>query len=100
SARAAASPTSGAKPTEAPKAASRKLSFKQKFALENLPTKMAEVSAAISKLEDKLADPKFYDKDPKGFAQTIAMIDKERAALAAMEEEWLELEMLREELEG
>jgi ATP-binding cassette subfamily F protein uup len=85
---------------EAPKAASKKLSFKQKFALENLPTKMEAVTAAISRLEDKLADPKFYERDPKGFAQTIAMIDKERADLAAMEEEWLELEMLREELEG
>ncbi len=84
----------------APKQAARKLSFKQKFALESLPGKMAGVSASISTLEDKLADPKFYERDPRGFAQTIAMIDKERAALAAMEEEWLELEMLREELEG
>lgn len=92
--------TAEQKPAEAPKAVTKKLSFKQKFALDNLPTKMAEITAAISKLEDRLADPKFYEKDPKGFAQTIAMIDKERASLASMEEEWLELEMLREELEG
>jgi len=85
---------------EPPKQATKKLSFKQKFALENLPGRMEAVTGAISSLEDKLADPKFYDRDPKGFAQTIAMIDKERAALAAMEEEWLELEMLREELEN
>ena len=82
------------------KAATRKLSFKQKFALENLPKRIEAVTASISVLEDKLADPKFYERDPKGFAQTIAMIDKERATLASMEEEWLELEMLREELEG
>jgi ATP-binding cassette subfamily F protein uup len=86
--------------SEGPKAASKKLSFKQKFALESLPGKMEAVSTAISRLEDKLSDPVFYDRDPKGFAQTIAMLDKERASLAAMEEEWLELEMLREELEG
>ncbi|RFC67737.1 MULTISPECIES: ABC-F family ATP-binding cassette domain-containing protein [Mesorhizobium] len=85
---------------EAPKAASKKLSFKQKFVLDNLPGKMEALSAAISTLEDKMADPAFYERDPKGFAQTIAMLDKERASLAAMEEEWLELEMLREELEG
>ncbi len=83
-----------------PKAASSKLSFKQKFALENLPGKMDAIGKAISALEDKLADPKFYDRDPRGFAQTIAMLDKERATLASHEEEWLELEMLREELEG
>ncbi|MBX3597896.1 MAG: ABC-F family ATP-binding cassette domain-containing protein [Rhizobiaceae bacterium] len=85
---------------EQPKQAARKLSFKQKFALESLPGKMEALSTAISTLEDKLADPAFYDRDPKGFAQTIAMLDKERASLAAMEEEWLELEMLREELES
>jgi len=86
--------------SDSAKAASRKLSYKQKFALESLPKKMEAVSAAISALEDKLADPKFYERDPKGFAQSIAMLDKERANLATMEEEWLELEMLREELEG
>jgi ATP-binding cassette subfamily F protein uup len=78
----------------------RKLSFKQKFALENLPGKMAAVSASISALENNIADPAFYERDPKGFQKTIAALDKERATLAAMEEEWLELEMLREELEG
>jgi len=99
--RAAPSPATAPKPgPEASRAASKKLSFKQKFALESLPEKMEAVTGSISRLEDKLADPKFYERDPKGFSQTIAMIDKERAALAAMEEEWLELEMLREELEG
>jgi ABC transport system ATP-binding/permease protein len=78
----------------------KKLSFKQKFALENLPTKMAAVSASISALENNIADPAFYERDPKGFQKTIAALDKERATLTAMEEEWLELEMLREAMEG
>lgn len=83
-----------------PKAPSSKLSYKQKFALESLPGKMEAVSAAISALENQLADPAFYEKNPASFAKTIAALDKERQSLAAMEEEWLELEMLREELEG
>jgi ATP-binding cassette subfamily F protein uup len=83
----------------APKAA-KKLSFKQKFALENLPTKMAAVSASISSLENQLADPAFYERNPASFAKTIAALDKERQTLATLEEQWLELEMLREELEG
>ncbi|RUM98400.1 ABC transporter ATP-binding protein [Pseudaminobacter arsenicus] len=82
------------------KGPSKKLSFKQKFALDNLPGKMAAVSAAISDLENNIADPAFYERDPKGFQKTIAALDKERETLAALEEEWLELEMLREELEG
>ena len=51
-------------------------------------------------LKDAIADPAYYERDPGGFQKTIAALDKERAALAALEEEWLELEMLREELEG
>lgn len=85
---------------EAPKEPARKLSFKQKFALENLPKKIEAVTASIARLENNIADPAFYERDPVGFQKTIAALDKERAALAALEEEWLELEMLREELEG
>ncbi|KRA00373.1 elongation factor 3 [Mesorhizobium sp. Root157] len=83
-----------------PKVPAKKLSFKQKFALENLPSKMAAVSASIAALENNIADPAFYERDPKGFQKIIAALDKERVTLAALEEEWLELEMLREELEG
>ncbi len=80
------------------KAAAPKLSFKQKFALETLPKTIAAVTAAISTLEDRIADPAFYGKDPASFQKTIAMLDKERATLSRMETEWLELEMLREEM--
>ena len=46
------------------KAAAKKLSFKQKFALEILPKKIAAVSASISRLENNIADPAFYERDP------------------------------------
>ncbi|MBS3647750.1 ABC-F family ATP-binding cassette domain-containing protein [Pseudaminobacter sp. 19-2017] len=84
----------------AQKSPSQKLSFKQKFALENLPKKIETVSASISALEDRIADPSFYERDPGSFQKTIAALDKERETLKALEDEWLELEMLREELEG
>ena len=35
-----------------------------------------------------------------GFGKTATALEKERFDLVAMEEEWLELEMLREEIEG
>lgn len=85
---------------EASKEPAKKLSFKQKFALENLPKKIDAVTASIARLENNIADPAFYERDPVGFQKTIAALDKERSDLAALEEEWLELEMLREELEG
>jgi ATP-binding cassette subfamily F protein uup len=95
----AAPPAARAEPV-APKAPAKKLSYKQQFALESLPKKIEAVGAAISRLEDSIADPAYYERDPTGFQKTIAALDKERVTLAALEEEWLELEMLREELEG
>jgi ATP-binding cassette subfamily F protein uup len=84
----------------APKGPAKKLSFKQKFALDSLPKKIEAVTASISRLENNIADPSFYERDPVSFQKTIAALDKERTTLAALEEEWLELEMLREEMEG
>jgi len=84
----------------APKGPAKKLSFKQKFALDSLPKKIESVTASISRLENNIADPSFYERDPASFQKTIAALDKERTTLAALEEEWLELEMLREEMEG
>jgi ATP-binding cassette subfamily F protein uup len=91
----AAAPTS-----EAPKAAKGKLSYKQKFALENLPKEIAKTEAEAAKREEKMADPNLFTKDPNAFAKLAQELEKMRADLARMEEEWLELEMLREELEG
>ena len=86
-------------PARAQKEPAKKLSFKQQFALENLPKKIEAVTASIARLEDAIADPAYYERDASGFQKTIAALDKERVTLAALEEEWLELEMLREELE-
>ncbi|WP_077968340.1 ABC-F family ATP-binding cassette domain-containing protein [Ensifer adhaerens] len=85
---------------EAPKAAKGKLSYKQKFALENLPKEIAKAEAEAAKREEKMADPDLFTKDPNAFAKLAKELEKLRADLARMEEEWLELEMLREELEG
>ncbi len=77
-----------------------KLSFKQKFALENLPKEMEKLEAEIARLEEKMADPTFFQRDPEGFNTAAGKLEGLRADLAAKEEEWLELEVLREELEG
>lgn len=84
---------------EAPKAKG-KLSYKQKFALENLPKEIAKAEAEAAKREERMADPNLFAKDPNTFAKLAQELEKLRGDLARMEEEWLELEMLREELEG
>ncbi|WP_421927025.1 ABC-F family ATP-binding cassette domain-containing protein [Neoaquamicrobium sediminum] len=82
------------------RASVRKLSYKQKFALENLPRQIAETEGKVAALEDKMSDPAFYTKDPDGFSKVAGQLESLRVSLAGMEEEWLELEMLREEIEG
>ncbi|TCL93056.1 ATP-binding cassette subfamily F protein uup [Rhizobium sp. PP-WC-2G-219] len=93
-----AASTSGAGGTG--KAAKGKLSFKQKFALENLPKEMEKAQGEIAKREAEMADPKLFTKNPSRFAALAAELEKLRASVETMEGEWLELEMLREELEG
>ncbi|MCV0394199.1 MAG: ABC-F family ATP-binding cassette domain-containing protein [Rhizobiaceae bacterium] len=81
-------------------ASPRKLSYKQKFALETLPGRIADTEKTIAELEAVMADPDLYARDPSRFASAAGKLDRLRSDLAAMEEEWLELEMLREEVEG
>ena len=82
-----------AAPAAVPKA---KLSYKHKFRLEQLPAEMEGLGADIAKLEARLADADFFQKDPDGFNLVIKDLDKLRSKLESCEEEWLELEMLRE----
>ncbi|UGY09856.1 ABC-F family ATP-binding cassette domain-containing protein [Phyllobacterium pellucidum] len=78
----------------------RKLSYKQKFALETLPAKIETLHAEIAALEKKLADPDLFARNAGLFNKTVDDIAKKRHSLEAHEHEWLELEMLREEIEG
>ncbi|MDF2997414.1 MAG: transporter related protein [Xanthobacteraceae bacterium] len=87
-----------AMPAPAKATGKRKLSFKEKHALEQLPKRIAALEADIEKLAAKMQAPDFYTKDPAGFEKTSAALEKAHANLTAAEEEWLELEMLREEL--
>jgi ATP-binding cassette subfamily F protein uup len=80
--------------------AQRKLSFKEKHALETLPATMKKLESEIATLESKLADPNLFTRDPKAFEQAASRLTAARSDLAKAEEQWLELEMKREALEG
>jgi ATP-binding cassette subfamily F protein uup len=77
-----------------------KLSFKQTYALENIPKEIAKAEAEITARELKMADPKLFSKDPAAFNALAKEVEKLRAKVTKMEEEWLELEMLREQMGG
>ncbi len=91
---------SSASPSQEPVKAKGKLSFKQKFALENLPKEMEKAQEEIAKREQRMADPQLFAKDQATFNKLAQEMEKLREKLETMEEEWLELEMLREELES
>jgi ATP-binding cassette subfamily F protein uup len=82
------------------RAAKRRLSFKDKHALENLPKTIAALQAEAAALHARLDDPKFYARDRAAFEEVTAALGELQRKIAAAEEQWLELEMLREELGG
>jgi ATP-binding cassette subfamily F protein uup len=92
-------PAAETRAAEAKKPAA-KLSFKDQHRLKEIDALMPKLHAEISKHEQTLADPGLYARDPKAFERTMAALDKARATLAAVEEEWLEIEARREALEA
>ncbi len=96
-------PAAAVKPKTAAKGKqnnSRKLSFKDKHALEILPGRMEALQAEIRQLEGVLADPAFYGRDPSAFDAASARLTAVNDELAGAEEDWLILELRREELDG
>ncbi len=86
----------------APVAASarRRLSFKDKHALETLPAHIDQLTDELAGLDDLLADPGLFARDEKAFHAASRRHTAASAEKADAETKWLELEMLREELEA
>ena len=76
-----------------------KLSFNEKYALETLPAKMAALKAELAKLEITLADQSLFARDPAQFEKVGSRHAAAADELAASEDQWLELEILKDELD-
>jgi ATP-binding cassette subfamily F protein uup len=87
-------------PAPEPAAAKRRMSFKDKHALETLPKGIAQWQTEAATLQAKLDDPGFYARDRVGFEKVTAALADLHRKIAAAEEQWLELEIMREELAG
>ncbi len=89
------------KPAPREKAAAKpKLSFKEQHALSTLPGRIDSLREKCAKLHRVLDDPQLYARDPAGFAKASEAFAAAEADLSTAEEEWLELEIKREEIEG
>ncbi len=84
-----------------PKAtAPKKLSFKDKHALETLPKLIDKLNSEIAKQRRVLSDPKLYARDRPGYDRATKALNEAETELASSEERWLELEMMRETVEA
>jgi ATP-binding cassette subfamily F protein uup len=80
--------------------AKARLTFKDRHALETLPVTINKLHADIDKLNALLAEPGLFESNPGRFNKAVEALALTQTRLGAAEEEWLRLELLREEAEG
>jgi ATP-binding cassette subfamily F protein uup len=83
-----------------PRSARLRLGSREQHLLKTLPARIEALQAAMTRIAAALADPSFYARDRDGFARSSSDLAETQAELARAEEEWLALELLREEIEG
>ncbi len=81
-----------AKPKSSANAAQGGLSFTQKHRLAELPDIIDRLEAEIGKLGELLSDSELYSREPVKFRKASEALAQREAALAAAEDEWLDLE--------
>nr|WP_325248269.1 ATP-binding cassette domain-containing protein [Amylibacter sp.] len=91
-AKEAQKPAAKAQSAEKPKAAAKKMSFKDEHRLKELPAVIARLEAEIAKLHTYLSDPELYSTAPVKFQKATEVLTERQAALEAAEMEWLTLE--------
>ncbi|MEM6462663.1 MAG: ABC-F family ATP-binding cassette domain-containing protein [Pseudomonadota bacterium] len=85
--------------TRRPADKKNKLSYKEKYALETLPDLIVTAENEIAAIEERMADPDLFARDPEIFNRLADDLALQQQKLAEMEDQWLDLEMLRERLE-
>jgi ABC transport system ATP-binding/permease protein len=90
-----------AQPTKPqPAARPRRMTFKDRHALEMLPGRIAALQSEVARLNSLLADLDLYVRDPARFGAITKALETTRNELVTAEEQWLTLAVLHEEMEG
>ena len=84
----------------APRAKNRqvKLSFNEKYQLENLPKEIAVLEDENKAIEIALANPNLYTDEPKRFDELTSKLAQNKQAIEEKENKWLEIQLKSEEL--
>ena len=77
-----------------------RLSYNQQRLLEVLPQKITELETELQKIETALADSELYTQNPDKFNELTARHESIAAEIAQSENQWLEIQMLKAELEN
>jgi ATP-binding cassette subfamily F protein uup len=72
----------------------RKLTFKEKRELEELPLQIEELETETAKLQAKMADPEFYRTSGEQVAATTTQLETAESELAEIYARWEELDAL------
>ena len=83
-------PKQAQKPVAEPRQKSG-LSFTEKHRLEELPAEIDRLTAEIAKLEELMADPELFTREPVKFKKASEALVLRQTALAEAEDLWLEL---------
>jgi len=79
---------------------SKKLSYNDQRALDNLPAEVESLTMELAQMEAELSDPTLYAKDPSKFDALSKKIEAARIDLDEKEIRWLELEELADSLKS
>jgi len=88
------------KPATTTAPARRRLSPTEQHEIRTLPATLDKLAAEVAMLNQAIANPALYAKDPGLFSRATERLAAAQRELGAAEDRWLELELLREEAEG
>ncbi|WP_337881362.1 ATP-binding cassette domain-containing protein [Rheinheimera sp.] len=82
------------KPIQASSAGAKKLSYKEKRELEQLPALIEELDAQITSLQQQVNDPEFFRQDATSTQATLNQLHEAESKLAHAYERWEQLEAM------
>lgn len=75
-----------------------KLSYKEQYLLEHLPSEIAKMEHEIQAMEIALGNPNLYTEDPQKFDELSKKFSENKARLDEMESQWLEMQIKADEI--
>lgn len=75
-----------------------KLSYNQERLLSVLPEEISALEKDIALLIEELSDPELYQNNPSRFDEASRLLENKQQEKSSKEDQWLEIEMLKEQL--